>query len=80
MIINTKKDASVQVLLFKYLFLYPFCYLAIALISATFATFIMEWDFDGGKRYFIATGIMMWLFSYVLHFDVLKLSIREMFK
>jgi len=76
MIIKEKKSAIS--LLLHYLFIYPAYYLVAMALSSAFAAWYMDWGYEAGKRYFIILGIIMWLASYVIHFDILRFSIREM--
>jgi len=68
------------ILLLSYLLVYPVCYLIAMIPVAAFSMWLMNWDFEGAKRFYLVIGIIMGLSSYYIHFNVFRHSFSSLFK
>lgn len=66
---------SGQKLLIAYLFVYPAYYLVAIFVNALIFWMMFGWDFQHAQRYFCAFGLVMWIASYMIHYEILKYAV-----
>lgn len=77
---QTKSNKYVsRKLLLGYLVVYPFYYVIAMFLATIILMFIFDWSFQFSEKVFYILALIMWLVSYVAHFDILRhaLSLRK---
>ena len=64
-------------LLLRYLFLYPFYYVAAMALASVLAAYIKSWGVEQAKIFFMVTSISMALASYLIHWRIAAYGIGQ---